>query len=75
MGRSNGSHTVAGDGALIVQWHLADGSDLTLWLNLSRRTARAEARPAGTLIYCEPPSALDAFNAGELSPESAAYLS
>ena len=71
-----GSYAVVADGALIVQWVLSDGAELTLRFNLSDRAARAPSTPAGELLRCEPASAAEAYAAGELPPESAAcYLS
>ena len=70
-----GGYTVVADGALIAQWRMADGSELTLRLNLSDRAAHAVSAPLGELLRCEPPSALDAYAAGDMPAASAAcYL-
>ena len=70
-----GGYTLVADGALIVQWQLSDGAELTLRLNLSERAVSAGSAPLGELLRCEPASAAEAYRAGEMPPESAAcYL-
>ena len=68
-----GGYTVVADGALIAQWRMADGAELTLRLNLSDRAVNAKSAPLGELLRCEPPSALDAYRAGDMPAASAAW--
>jgi 1,4-alpha-glucan branching enzyme len=63
------------DAALVVAWTLGDGSTLELRANLSDRGEKARSAPQGDLVHCEPASARQSFDAGELPPDSAAcYL-
>ena len=68
----SGRHTVIADGALLVQWVLADRSELELRLNLSDAPARAPAAPDGELLHCEPGSSAQAFASGKLPANAAA---
>ena len=75
MKGASGRYRTFGDGALGVTWRMGDASTFELRLNLSDQGTRAEAPPGGNLIHCEPASARDAFDAGELPANaSAVYL-
>lgn len=72
----SGRYSAIADSALHAQWQPADGSSLTVLLNLSGVTLTAPAAPSGKLLYCEPPGASRGFSAGEIPPDAAAvYLS
>jgi maltooligosyltrehalose trehalohydrolase len=65
-------YELLGEGALIASWRLGDGGELALRLNLSENAVRA-APPEGELLCCEPRSASDATQAGQLPAVSAAW--
>ena len=70
-----GRYEALTDAALVATWTLGDGSTLTIALNLSDVSVKAPALPQGDLLGCEPPAARDAYQKGELPPNSAAcYL-
>jgi maltooligosyltrehalose trehalohydrolase len=70
-----GRFSVITNGALTAHWHLGDGTELELRLNLSDAAVHAGAPPSGELLHCEPAAARSAFQSGELPAGAAAvYL-
>lgn len=71
----SGRYDALSHAALTVSWRMGDGNTLTIALNLSDESIKAPAPAQGKLMSCEPEAARDAYQRGELPPNSAAcYL-
>jgi hypothetical protein len=71
MHHHNGRYTAITDAALVVEWQLADESELMLFLNLSSESVKTPIAPRGALLHCEPAQAAPRLNTGAMPAASA----
>ncbi|MFZ4536280.1 glycogen debranching protein GlgX [Propionivibrio sp.] len=67
-------YTLLGERGLSIQWHLGDGSVLTLLANYGEVPLEGLQRPEGAVLWAEPGDADHALNQGWLPPWSVVWL-